>query len=88
MRVGQVRKRDENEAEIVKALRKVGVYVFLVSGPGAPDLVCHYRKQWYVMEIKKPGKGRLTDAQLNTRAHAPFPIVETIEQAFQVFGIG
>lgn len=87
MRVGQSRKRDENEAEIVKALRKAGAVVWRLSGPGLPDLLLHYRGRWHVMEVKRPKQGRLTDAQCNTRALAPFPVVESPEQALQAVGL-
>ena len=86
MRVGQVRKRDHNEEQIVKALRKLGVVVHRLSGPGLPDLLTHYQGKWSVIEVKKP-RGKLTDAQCNTRALAPFPVVESVSQALALFGV-
>jgi Holliday junction resolvase len=85
-RVGQVRKRDWNEPAIVDALRAIGVRVWRLSGPGLPDLLTHYRGIWSVIEVKKP-RGKLTDAQCNTRALAHFPVVETIDQALALFQV-
>lgn len=78
-RVGQNRKRDANEPDIVKALRKAGVQVWRINGAGLPDLLCSYRKRWFVAEVKKP-RGKLTDAQCNTRALAWFPVLTTVEE--------
>ena len=79
-------KRDGNEKAVVAALRKLGVQVWRISGAGVPDLLCHYRGRWSVIEVKKK-RGRLTDAQLNTRALAWFPVIESVEQALALFGI-
>jgi hypothetical protein len=79
-------RRDWNEAEIVKALRKAGALVWRLNGPGIPDLLVSFRGKWSVLEVKKP-KGKLTDAQCNTRALAYFPVVETAEQALQAIGV-
>ncbi len=49
MRVGQARKRDWNEPDIVEALRKFGVRVWRLNGAGLPDLLCHYRGKWSVI---------------------------------------
>lgn len=86
MRVGQSRKRDANEADIVKALRKAGVRVWRINGAGLPDLLCHFRGAWSVLEIKTT-RGKLTDAQCNTRALAPFPVAITVDEALKLYGI-
>ena len=52
--------RDENEPEIVKALRNVGAHVELLAGP--VDLLVGYARQWFLLEVKVP-KGRTTPAQ-------------------------
>ena len=52
--------RDENEPEIVKALRNVGAHVELLAGP--VDLLVGYGRQWFALEVKMP-KGRTTPAQ-------------------------
>jgi hypothetical protein len=83
---GRAARRDKTETAIIAALRKIGVRVFLISGRGLPDLLCFYRGRWSVLEVKSKG-GRLTDAQKNTRVLAPFPVVETVDQAFAAIGV-
>lgn len=58
-------KRDENEPDIIKALRAVGATVWQVSEKGVPDLVVGYRSATYLIEVKMPGKG-LTPEQVAT----------------------
>lgn len=50
------RRVDDNHAEIVAALRKIGCSIIDISelGGGAPDLIVGYRGVWYVLEIKNP----------------------------------
>ncbi len=62
MRVGQARKRDWNEPEIVAALLKMGALVEKLSGPGLPDLLVCYRRKVFLLEVKTP-RGRATEAQ-------------------------
>jgi hypothetical protein len=59
-------KVDLSQAEIVRALRSVGVYVLLLNGVGngCPDAACWYRGVWVWLEFKTPGQGRLTVAQV------------------------
>lgn len=51
-------KPDANQAAIVAALRKVGVFVLITSplGHGRLDLVCSWRGQTTYVEVKRPGK--------------------------------
>ena len=79
-------RRDYKEAEIVSALQQIGVYVMRISGPGNPDLLCHFRGQWLPMEVKGP-RGRLTHAQVQTRAQAPYPVVRSVGEALAHFGV-
>ncbi len=81
MRVGQVRRRDANEAELVKALEQMGVTVTKVSGKGAPDVICSFRGRDFCFEIKGP-KGRYTEAQQHTR----WPIIRTVSDALTAMG--
>lgn len=81
-------KRDGTERRIIQALRKVGVQVFPISGRGLPDLLLFHRGRWSVLEVKASKKSRLTDAQLNTRVTAPFPVVCTVEEALALFQVG
>jgi len=58
------RRVDGPQAEIVSALRRIGVSVFDASraGSGFPDLVCGYRGRTWLLEVKADG-GSLTPAQ-------------------------
>lgn len=80
-RVGQTRRRDANEPEIVDALQRLGAEVLRVSGPGLPDLFVKFRGTWYPLEVKG-AKGKRTDAQQVTQ----FPIVRSPEEAIRVVG--
>jgi hypothetical protein len=87
-------KRDENEAAIIQALRKIGVTVYRMSGPGLPDTLCHDMRgratwngkihYWLPIEIKMPGK-TLTKAQRDTQLQSPFPIVTSRDEALDLF---
>ena len=54
-------RRDANEAEIVKALRDAGAYVWIIGLP--VDLLVGYRNRTILVEIKSSSKGRLTGLQ-------------------------
>ena len=60
---------DGNQNEIVKALRKFGATVCILSevGKGCPDLLIGYQDMNYLFELKDgskcPSKRRLTDAE-------------------------
>lgn len=56
------RRRDANEADIVKALRRVGAVVELLSMHGAPDLLVGFRGVTYLLEVKTES-GHLNKAQ-------------------------
>jgi hypothetical protein len=78
-RVGQTRKRDANEAQIVAALRRCGAQVLRLGSPDAPDLLVRcgafqcitdsYQGQhgrvWgkYVLMEVKAAKGKLKPGQ-------------------------
>ena len=76
-------KVDDNQAEIVKALRKAGVVVTPMHqlGKGVADLLCSYRQVWTVLEVKDgskpPSARRLTPDEVRWIAeqHAPVFIV-------------
>ena len=82
MRVGQARRRDANEGEIIDALRAVGAHVTPISGEGAPDLLVRYRRKLYAFEVKT-GAGRRTKAQ----ADSLWPIVRSVADALQAIGV-
>ena len=74
---------DNNQADIVKALRKVGVEVHIIDEP--VDLLCGYRGRWSVMDVKNlEGRGRKkTPAQdkFFECPKGPASIVTTPEEA-------
>lgn len=81
-RVGQSRRRDQNEGEIVDALRAVGAHVTPISGKGAPDLLVRFRGIVVGLEVKT-GKGRRTAAQEVTA----WPVVRNVEDALSAIGV-
>ena len=72
-RVGQARKRDANEAQIVQALRQCGASVIRLSEPGVPDLLVLFQRRLLLMEIKT-ARGRATSAQ-DAKAREGWPSV-------------
>ena len=81
-------RRDRNEAEIVQALRAVGASVTRLSERGCPDLLCGYKGDITLLEVKEPGKS-LTQAQLDWfwqwEGDGPV-VVTTVDQALQAIG--
>ena len=83
-------KIDENQPEIVAALRAIGAKVTILSavGGGVPDIVCWYRGLWTMLEIKDgakpPSARKLTPAQETWHAvhwDARVAIVTSVEEA-------
>jgi len=85
-RVGQTRRRDQNETRILVALETVGVQCFRVSAAGLPDLLTYRQGVWLPIEIKHP-RGHLTPAQVKTRATAWFPVVTSAQEALALYGV-
>jgi hypothetical protein len=61
-------RRDDNEVEIVKALRACGAVVrYVTQGDGIPDLLVGYHGYTILMEVKDgnkpPSARKLTDAE-------------------------
>lgn len=83
--MGQNRKRDANEGQIVDALEAAGAYVLRISGKGCPDLLVKYRTNWYPMEVKSK-TGTLTEAQQERDVYAFIPVVRNEQEALQVIG--
>ncbi len=81
-RVGQARRRDLNEPDIVEALQAAGAQVTRISGEGAPDLLVRFRGLVWAFEVKS-NIGRQTKAQSKT----DWPIVRTIDEAMQAIGV-
>jgi len=78
-------KRDENEVEIVHALRAVGASVAHLSSKGIPDLLVSFRNKLYLMEVKKP-KGKLTADQIKFHESwkGEIHIVRTAQEAIEI----
>jgi len=88
-------KVDDNQSEIVDALRKAGCSVTITSGQadGFPDIVVGFRDINYLIEIKDgskvPSKRKLTPDQVkwhkrwNGKAH----VVKNVTEAFKVVGL-
>lgn len=80
---------DNNQAEIVTALRDIGTTVFITSavGGGCPDLICGFNGIIFVLEIKNPktpyGRKGLTASQRKfwDKWSAPGAIVHSIDEA-------
>jgi len=89
-------KVDDNQAEIVKALRAIGATVLHTHqlGQGAPDIVCGYRGVNYMLELKDgkkpPSARKLTPDELKWhgewrgKAH----VVESVQEAINVVTLG
>ena len=60
------KRTDQNQKEIVKALRELGATVFDTSsiGKGYPDLNIFYKGNTILAEIKKDANARLTIHQI------------------------
>ena len=85
---------DENQPEIVAALRRAGAFVQILSsvGQGVPDLLVAYQGRWSLLEVKDSGKApsaqKLTDVQIvwhkEAKEYAPVYVVNTVEAALAV----
>ena len=83
---------DDNQNEIVNALRKVGAYVRIVTmGDGVPDLLVGYRGYTILMEVKdgnkSPSKRKLTEAEqkfFDEWTGGLIAVVESIDDALAI----
>lgn len=89
-------KVDDNQPDIVKALRSVGASVTSLAavGDGVPDLLVGYRRETHLLEVKDGAKAksaqRLTEAQVDWHATwtgRPAVIVRTVDEALAAIGI-
>ena len=82
-------KVDANQAEIVKALRAVGVSVQSLAtiGKGCPDLLAARGADTWVIEVKGP-KGKLTPDQIEFLKNwrGVVHIVRTVDEALNIVG--
>lgn len=81
-------RKDANQNEIVKGLRKIGASVEVINKKGFTDLVVGWRGVNYLMEVKTED-GELTDDQVKWHAEwrGQKAIVRTLGQAFNVIGV-
>lgn len=86
---------DENQPEIVKALRKVGATVQILSavGQGCPDILAGFRDTNVLMEIKdgskSPSMRKLTGDEMmwHARWRGQVCVVHTVDEALAAIGI-
>jgi Holliday junction resolvase len=87
MRFGKV---DLNQAEIVDALRKVGVSVQSLAslGKGVPDLIAAKGAQCWLIEVKGP-KGKPTPDQVKwvEAWKGDVHFVRTVDDALKLVGV-
>lgn len=84
---------DNNQAEIVRALKSVGATIVDLSmvGGGCPDIIAGFCKRSYLIEIKNPdARGELRTSQIifqefwkGENVH----VVESVEDALKVIGV-
>lgn len=87
-------KTDDNQAEIVSALRMAGASVQSLAavGKGVPDLLVCFRTKLHLLEIKDgakvPSARLLTTDQLAWHAkwQGPVSIVHSIDEALRAVG--
>lgn len=88
-------KIDDNQREIVDALRQAGCSVQSLAGvgKGVPDLVVGFRKRNFLLEIKdgskSPSKRKLTPDEQNFHKmwKGAVVIVESIDEALRAVGV-
>ena len=82
------KRRDDNEAEIVLALRKAGVRVFYLDQP--VDLLIAHQGEFKFLEVKSDSKEHFTEAQAaffeDTQGYPRYR-VETPEDALRALGL-
>ena len=78
-------KRDENEVEIVNALRAIGASVAHLSSKGIPDLLVSFKNKLFLMEVKKKN-GKLTPEQVKFHENwkGEIHIVRTVDEAIVI----
>jgi hypothetical protein len=89
-------KRDDNEVEIVTALRRVGADVRRLSGAGVPDLLVGFRCRTLLLGVKRPdgprggtsaGRDRKSgDQRPDAWPGGPWVVVTTVAEALEVLG--
>jgi hypothetical protein len=84
-------RRDDNEKEIIAAMREAGAYVKAINDEGLFDLLVSYRGETMLIEVKDgakpPSARRLTEAE--QKFHDEWPgsdlyIVNSVEEALSL----
>jgi hypothetical protein len=84
-------RRDDNERDIIKAMRECGAFVKAVNDEGAFDLLVWYNGHTLLLEVKDgskpPSARRLTDAE--QKFHDEWPgnnlyIVNSVQEALDL----
>jgi hypothetical protein len=85
-------KIDDNQVEIVAALRKIGCSVVSLAavGSGCPDLLIGYRAMNFLVEVKdgnkSPSRRQLTEDQkvFHREWNGQIRVVESVEEAVKL----
>jgi hypothetical protein len=79
-------RRDDNEPDIVSALKKAGAKVEQLRQPC--DLAVTFRGRHYLIEVDNPESKyrKRKQKQLDTFAKMQIPMVQTADDALQVIG--
>lgn len=81
---------DANQAEIVADLRAIGATVEHLHerGHGCPDIICGFRGQNYLFEIKTGRAGlRLSQHWWHEGWHGQVDVIRTSDEAFRIMGV-
>jgi hypothetical protein len=80
-------RKDSTQAELLRALRRMGVDVRILSAPGLPDLLVGFRHRTFLFEVKTP-EGALTPAQTLFFAtwRGQARVVQTLDEIREVLG--
>jgi len=84
-----IKKVDNNQKYVVKALRDYGATVFLLHtvGGGIPDLMVCYNDQTILMEVKDGSEKKLTPQQITLFANwqgGPLHRVNSVQESIDV----
>jgi hypothetical protein len=81
-------RRDDNEQDIIRAMREAGAYVKVINDEGLFDLLVNYRGETMLIEVKDgakpPSARRLTEAE--QKFHDEWPgsdlyIINSVDEA-------
>jgi hypothetical protein len=87
-------KVDDNQRQIVAALRAIGASVQVLSmvGQGCPDILCAYRGVNHLLELKDGAKTAsrrkltLDEVRWIMEWNAPVHIVSSVSEAYEAIG--